>query len=167
MSEPVELANADDNVCFACGPDNPMGLQLTFHREGEVVWTEAEPSKWWSGHPGVVNPGILLAILTDSVVWAASELMGCVPLVPEKRDLVLHDASIHTPLRAEARIVEDLGEHRKAIRAEITQAGETRAVLEAVAQAVTRQRFEAARPLVEIPDSLEGWFIEEAATGPA
>lgn len=167
MPEPIELDNAEDNTCFACGPENPMGLQLTFHREGDVVWTEAEPTRWWSGHPGVVNPGILLAILTDSVVWAASELMGCVPLVPEKRELVIEDASIHEPLRSEARIVEELDEHRAVIRAEITQGGETRAVLEAVAQAVTRERFEAARPLVEIPESLDGWFVEEAPAGPA
>lgn len=156
---PERLANADDNVCFACGPENPMGLQLTFHRDGDVVFTEAEPTKWWSSMPGVVNPGILLAVLGDTVVWSAEAFVGKTPLLDPPEELALGDVATGRPFRSEGRLVERDGEELR-FRAEITQAGETRARMVRTGRVVTRERFEKARPLVELPASLDGRFAE-------
>lgn len=45
-------------------------------------------------------------------------------------------------------------------RAEIEQDGETRAVGERTGRLVPRERYEKARPLVELPASLAGQFEE-------
>lgn len=152
-----KLLNADDNTCFACGPENPMGLKLEFYRDGDVVFTEPEPTKWWSSMPGVVNPGILLAVLGDTIVWSAEAFVGKTPLLDPPDRLELGDVSTREPFRSEGRLVERDGD-RLSFRAEITQDGETRAVLERTGRIVTRERYEKARPLVELPASLEGRF---------
>ena len=33
---------SNDDMCFACGPENPIGLKLRFHFEGEEYVTEFE-----------------------------------------------------------------------------------------------------------------------------
>lgn len=151
------LPNADDNTCFACGPENPMGLKLDFYRQADVVFTEPEPTKWWSSMPGVVNPGILLAILGDTIVWSAEAFVGKTPLLDPPETLELGDVSTDAPFRSEGQLVERDGDALR-LRAEITQAGQTRAVMERTGEIVTRKRYETARPTVELPSSLDGRF---------
>lgn len=159
MPDRVELDNADDNVCFCCGPDNPMGLQLTFYREGDVVTTEADPDRWWSGQPGVVNPGLKLAILADLVQWTHSEFRGTVPLIVGRRRFELGDVSVRAQLSGRGRIVEEEGRDA-VVRAEILQDGEVRSVFEVEARTPTSKEYERAHPLVDVPESLDGFFAE-------
>jgi hypothetical protein len=125
MVQRVELENADDNLCFGCGPNNPMGLKLKFFRENDRVTTECIPTKWWSGQPGVVNPGILYAVLVDLVIWTSSEILHRIPLMPKTID------------------------------------GTLSAWLEMEVKSVTRAEYQKARPLVELPKSLTGFFEGE------
>lgn len=46
------------------------------------------------------------------------------------------------------------------------QGGETRAVMERTGRIVTRERYETAHPLVELPDSLGDRLADERAPGP-
>jgi hypothetical protein len=157
MGERVELANADDNLCFGCGPENPMGLRLRFYLEDGVVSTDCVPNRWWSGQPGVVNPGILYAILIDLAIWTASGVLNRVPLFPKTNDLRLGDMTTSRPIHGDARIVKsDPPLHR--VRAELSQDGERRAWLDVDLKVVSRDEYRKARPSVEIPDSLEGLF---------
>lgn len=159
MPSRIELANSDDNVCFGCGPENPMGLKLRFFEEGDRVTTSCAPTKWWSGQPGVVNPGILYAVLIDLVIWAASAFLHRVPLA-KPRDLKLGDVSTKRPFTGAAWIVSRNGA-QAVIRAELQQDGKTVSALEMDVRGVTRKEFRDARPLVEIPESLGGFFEGE------
>lgn len=109
--------------------------------------------------PGVVNPGILLAVLGDSIVWAAEAFVGKTPLLDPPEEVQLGDVSTDEPFRSEGWLVERDGDELR-LRAELTQAGETRAVLERTGRVVTRERYEKARPLVDLPDSLDGRFAD-------
>ncbi len=160
MTQRIELESSDDNVCFGCGLENPMGLKLRFYREGDQVLTECSPNKWWSGQPGVVNPGITYAVLIDLVIWTAGAILSRVPLLPKTVDMKLGDLSTKRPFSGNARIVKRDGPTAQ-IRAEISQDGVTKAWLEMETKAVTRDEFTKARPFVEIPDSLQGYFEGE------
>ena len=164
MSQRIELESSDDNVCFGCGLENPMGLKLRFYREGDRVVTECLPNKWWSGQPGIVNPGITYAVLIDLIIWTAGAILNRVPLLPKTIDIKLGDLSTKRPFSGGAWIVKRDGPIAQ-IRAEITQDGVTRAWLEVEAKSVTRAEYAKARPFVEIPDSLQGYF--EGETIPA
>ena len=157
------LVNSDDNLCFGCGPTNPMGLKLEFWREGDRVLTECTPSRWWSGQPGVVNPGILYAILIDLVIWESSAVLNRVPLLPKAVDLRLGDVKTEVPLAGSAWIVRhDVPVAQ--IRAEIRQEGDVRAWIEMETRSVSRTAYQKARPFVRIPESLDCLFEEETRT---
>ena len=40
-----ERARPDANNCFVCGPDNPIGLHLTFRMDGTVCRSEFTPDQ--------------------------------------------------------------------------------------------------------------------------
>ena len=52
-------------MCFACGPDNPVGLKIRFALEGEVCVAEFTPGPEHVGWEDTVHGGILYAALDD------------------------------------------------------------------------------------------------------
>jgi len=155
----VELENSDDNLCFGCAPENPMGLKLKFFQEGDHVTTECTPTKWWSGQPGTVNPGIVYAVLIDIVIWTASAILHRVPLMPKTIDMKMGDLSTKRSILGNGWVVRRDGQLAQ-IRAELRQEGRLSAWLEMETRSVTREEYQKTRPFVELPDSLQGFFEE-------
>ena len=56
---------AGANKCFVCGPDNPIGLHLTFCLEDGACVSEFTPGENHQGYPGVIHGGMLYAVLDD------------------------------------------------------------------------------------------------------
>lgn len=54
-----------DDMCFACGRNNPIGLKLQFRWEGEELVTNLVPGEQFQGYPGIVHGGIIGTILDD------------------------------------------------------------------------------------------------------
>jgi acyl-coenzyme A thioesterase PaaI-like protein len=62
---------APSNACFGCGPANPRGLRIrSFPTDGELVcdWI---PEKHHEAFPGVLNGGIVGALLDCHSNWTA------------------------------------------------------------------------------------------------
>ena len=55
----------DDQMCFVCGPENPIGLRLEFWDEGDRYCTRFTPEPRHSGYAGITHGGILTAILDE------------------------------------------------------------------------------------------------------
>lgn len=55
----------DDQMCFVCGPQNPIGLQLEFWDDGERYHTRFTPDRRHSGYAGITHGGILISILDE------------------------------------------------------------------------------------------------------
>ncbi|MEM7431564.1 MAG: PaaI family thioesterase [Pseudomonadota bacterium] len=53
------------NNCFACGPDNPIGLKIKFHVEGDVCTGEFTPNENHVGFHDTVHGGIIYTALDD------------------------------------------------------------------------------------------------------
>lgn len=53
------------NRCFVCGPDNPIGLHLTFRLEDGACLSEFTPGENHQGYPGVIHGGMLYSALDD------------------------------------------------------------------------------------------------------
>ena len=51
--------------CFVCGPDNPIGLHLTFRLEDGVCVSEFTPGENHQGYPGVIHGGMIYSALDD------------------------------------------------------------------------------------------------------
>jgi uncharacterized protein (TIGR00369 family) len=65
----VEI-DKDFDMCFACGPKNPVGLKLKFIQEGKGVKAEFTPSELHQGWSGVVHGGIIGCILDEAMSYA-------------------------------------------------------------------------------------------------
>ena len=61
MSEELEAAP----MCFACGPDNPIGLKIEFHVEGNECTGEFTPNENHVGCQDTVHGGIIYTALDD------------------------------------------------------------------------------------------------------
>ena len=73
MSDPsLQERYAPQSICFGCGPANEKGLRIrSFLDGGEVVmdWT---PSPEHQAFPGMLNGGIIGALLDCHSNWAAA-----------------------------------------------------------------------------------------------
>ena len=68
----VQETFAPNNACFGCGPSNPKGLRIrSFERGDELVatWT---PEAHHEAFPGVLNGGIIGALLDCHCNWTAA-----------------------------------------------------------------------------------------------
>ncbi len=72
----------DDRMCFACGKDNPDGLQLEFESVGSDVRTSVTfPSKF-QGYSDVVHGGLVSTVLDETMVTLLNR-MGYLALTAE------------------------------------------------------------------------------------
>lgn len=55
--------------CFGCSPDNPIGLHLNFHEEGDEVWADWTPSKPYEGWMNVLHGGIQATLMDEIASW--------------------------------------------------------------------------------------------------
>jgi acyl-coenzyme A thioesterase PaaI-like protein len=63
---------APANACFGCGPANPKGLHIRSFPQGEVVVAEWHPEPHHEAFPGVLNGGIIGALLDCHCNWTAA-----------------------------------------------------------------------------------------------
>lgn len=63
----------DDGNCFACGPENPIGMHLHFERdpEGDGVLCRCTLSANYQGWRGIAHGGIVMALLDEAMAHAA------------------------------------------------------------------------------------------------
>ena len=59
------MAFEADEMCFACGKDNPIGLHLDFVEEGESYLTVFTASRPYQGYEGIIHGGILATVLDE------------------------------------------------------------------------------------------------------
>jgi len=64
-----------DTICFGCGPANPKGLRLRSFARGDECVAEYRVEKHHEAFPGVVNGGIIGALLDCHSNWAATAAM--------------------------------------------------------------------------------------------
>ena len=71
-SQSLQEHYAPNNVCFGCGPANPDGLHIRSFAKGDKVVAEWTPQKKYEAFPGVLNGGIIGALLDCHCNWAAA-----------------------------------------------------------------------------------------------
>jgi acyl-coenzyme A thioesterase PaaI-like protein len=124
----VQETYAPHNACFGCGPSNAKGLKIRSFAEGdEVVATwKAEPHHL--AFEGIVNGGILGALLDCHSNWTAAW-----HLMRKAADGVLPStvtADFHVVLKRPTPLAEPLH-----LRARVVESTDDRAVVEATIEA--------------------------------
>lgn len=111
---PVRQPNSKN--CFACGLENPFGLQLTFQDNGvdEVTCEYTVPDRF-NGYPGVAHGGIVAAMLDEVVIRTAmiadpNRFMMTATMELKYRQPV----PTGVPLRLVGRMIRDRGRYARA-----------------------------------------------------
>lgn len=73
---PNPFIGGDGYHCFACAPQNEIGLKLTFHREDDSVSAVWQPSTQYQGYTGIVHGGIQATLLDEVGSWTMFALLG-------------------------------------------------------------------------------------------
>ena len=73
---------APKSICFGCGPANPKGLRIQSFAEGDAVICDWTPEPHHEAFPGVLNGGIIGALLDCHSNWTAAHSI----MVAEKLD---------------------------------------------------------------------------------
>ena len=98
-----KIDNATDDLCFACGKDNPIGLKVQFTEDGGIVRGEFTPGKLHQGWQGITHGGILCTLLDEAGGYAVINAgLDCVTAKSEIRFANL--APIDEPIQISAQI---------------------------------------------------------------
>lgn len=55
--------------CFGCSPDNPFGLQMKFHEEGDFVICTWKPHPHFTGYMDILHGGIQSTLVDEIASW--------------------------------------------------------------------------------------------------
>lgn len=72
MKKSLQQEYAPNSICFGCGPANPQGLKIQSHVEGEETVAEWSPESHHEAFPGMLNGGIIGALLDCHSNWTAA-----------------------------------------------------------------------------------------------
>jgi acyl-coenzyme A thioesterase PaaI-like protein len=74
LTPPASLQErfAPASICFGCGPANPKGLRIRSLPEGEEVVADWTPEPHHEAFPGMLNGGIIGALLDCHGNWTAA-----------------------------------------------------------------------------------------------
>ncbi len=73
MSETsLQQLHAPGGICFGCGPANSKGLQIASFADGDALICDWTPEAHHAAFPGVLNGGIIGALLDCHCNWMAA-----------------------------------------------------------------------------------------------
>ena len=71
-NESLQDRYAPNNKCFGCGPANKKGLRIKSRVEGDAVVADWTPDEHHEAFPGMLNGGIIGALLDCHSNWTAA-----------------------------------------------------------------------------------------------
>lgn len=139
----VQERYAPENACFGCGPANPKGLRIRSFEDGDVLRAEWTPQGHHEAFEGMLNGGIIGALMDCHSNWAAAvhlmrargeEAPPCT-VTSEFHVKLRRVTPSDGPVRVLARVVESTTD-RATVEAEMEAGGETTATCRGVFVAV-------------------------------
>jgi acyl-coenzyme A thioesterase PaaI-like protein len=118
MSEWKKLKNTDME-CFACGPENKHGLQMTFYSDGKQIKSNIIIPSHLRGWASLVHGGIISTILDETMSWAAIHFLNKFILTQSMEIEFLKPVYIEEQVSSVAWIEEKISSRKAWLKAEI------------------------------------------------
>ena len=109
-----------DRNCFACGTDNPYGLQMTFESDGVHVRSLLTLEKRFCGWSNLVHGGVLATILDETMSWATISLTGNLMLTKGMQVKYIRPVRVGTKITTTGYIRKWLSDKKVEVAAEIS-----------------------------------------------
>jgi acyl-coenzyme A thioesterase PaaI-like protein len=102
------FVDIEDYNCFACGPENKIGLKMRFFvdEEAQEVFSKVNPHSDMAGFPGVLHGGIQATLLDEVAFWAIWAQVGKPALTSRMEIELKKPVPMSKELEARARITE-------------------------------------------------------------
>lgn len=125
---------APKSICFGCGPSNPQGLRIKSFEEGDALVGEWSAGANQEAFPGMLNGGIVGALLDCHANWAAAmHLMKKNGWDrPHATVTAKYEIELLAPVPSRERLklwakVSDASERRATVQASLSAGGEVKA----------------------------------------
>lgn len=131
-SASLQETYAPNSICFGCGPANAKGLRIRSFAEGDEVVATWTPEPHHEAFPGMLNGGIVGALLDCHSNWTAAHHLMMVQGADTPPCTVTAEYSVRlrrpTPTDKElvlrARVLETQGDERAVVTATLEADGE-------------------------------------------
>ena len=121
----TQLQNFDvDGTCFACGPDNPVGLHMTFYTDGQTVFSWLTVPRQLCGWRTILHGGIISTILDEVMSWTAHHLIKKLILTRSITVDFIHPLQVEAEIRAEGWIARLNSERQAVLEARLVNGAE-------------------------------------------
>lgn len=117
-------------ICFGCGPANEKGLHIRSFAQGDEVVAEWHAEPHHQAFPGILNGGIIGALLDCHSNWTAAYFLmrrdgldqAPCTVTAEFNVKLLRPTPVDGPIKLKARVVES-SEDRATVEAELIAGG--------------------------------------------
>ena len=143
--EALQERYSPGSICFGCGPANPRGLHVRSFVEGDEVVAAWQPEPHHQAFPGMLNGGIVGALLDCHSNWTAAHHL----MVKAGLDAPPCTVTADYAIKLKRPTPVDVPVH---LRASVVESSDDRAVIEAtlssgdVVTATCRGTFVAVKP---------------------
>ena len=103
------IVPAFHRTCFACGKDNPDGLQIRCVTEGSTNSATIVIGKRFQGYEAIAQGGIVATILDTAMVQLLHDLFGGHPVTMRLDVRFFKETPVETSIQAVARITRTRG----------------------------------------------------------
>jgi acyl-coenzyme A thioesterase PaaI-like protein len=66
----------ENQPCFGCATDHPIGFRLRFVREDDAIVTRFVPGERYQGPPGIMHGGLVACLAAEIGAWSVIGLLG-------------------------------------------------------------------------------------------
>lgn len=102
--ERIELPKPQGHNCFACGTENPIGLDLHFYRVGETIGTDVILGRNYVGWQNMAHGGIITTVLDEVMSWTVIYLEKTFTVTRKMDIKFIKPVSVGIPLTARGRL---------------------------------------------------------------
>ncbi|OGK08381.1 MAG: hypothetical protein A2Y63_01215 [Candidatus Riflebacteria bacterium RBG_13_59_9] len=104
----------DNDYCFACGTQNPLGLHLRFTREEDGICARFLPGPHLQGFAGILHGGVAATVLDDVMNNLVSRIHGCLVITATLEMRFRKPVPVEKPLVCRARLLQRRGRFYRA-----------------------------------------------------
>jgi acyl-coenzyme A thioesterase PaaI-like protein len=101
------IAKLEGYNCFACGTENPIGLNLQFYVSGKYVCSDVALRKNYEGWENMAHGGIVSTLLDEVMSWAVIYFKRIFFVTRSMRIKYLKPVPLETSLTVKAHILDE------------------------------------------------------------
>jgi acyl-coenzyme A thioesterase PaaI-like protein len=108
--ERIEIPKLQGHFCFACGTENPIGLNLHFYRSNESICTDITLGKYHEGWQNMAHGGIISTLLDETMSWTIIYFKRTFFVTRRMEIKYVRPVLVEVPLTVKGRLTKEMRE---------------------------------------------------------